>query len=108
MTRKQAKRKKQKKVRQFRLPKIRAAHVVTPLVAVGVVVATYYLSASMLDRPIRSIEISGPFQRVTALQIEEAIADELEDGFVSADLDHIQQHIVSMISPSIYAKTTLW
>jgi cell division protein FtsQ len=50
----------------------------------------------MLDRPIRSIEISGPFQRVTALQIEEAISDELEDGFVSADLAGIQQSIVEM------------
>jgi cell division protein FtsQ len=50
----------------------------------------------MLDRPIRSIEINGPFQRVTALQIEEAISDELEDGFVSADLVGIQQSIVEM------------
>ena len=96
MTRKQAKRKKQKKARQFKLPRIRLAHVVTPLVAVGVVIATYLLSASMLDRPIRSIEISGPFQRVTALQIEEAIAGELDDGFVSADLDRIQQRIVAL------------
>ena len=64
--------------------------------AIAAVVATYFASASMLDRPIRSIEISGPFQRVTALQIEEAIADQLEDGFVSADLGHIQQRIVSL------------
>ena len=96
MTRKQAKRKKQKKARQFKLPRIRIAHIVTPLVAVSVVVATYLLSANMLDRPIRSIEIIGPFQRVTALQVEEAIADELADGFVSADLDRIQQKIVAL------------
>jgi len=50
----------------------------------------------MLDRPIRSIEINGPFQRVTALQIEEAISDELEDGFVSADLGGIQHRIVEL------------
>jgi cell division protein FtsQ len=30
------------------------------------------------------------------LQIEEAIADELADGFVSADLDRIQQRIVAL------------
>ena len=96
MARRQAKRKKQKPARRFRLPKMHIAPLVTPLIAAGVVVATYLASASMLDRPIRSIEISGPFQRVSALQIEEAIADELEGGFVSADLTRIQQRIVSL------------
>ena len=96
MARKQAKRRKPKKARQWSMPSIRLSLIVGPLAAVGVVVATYYLSSSMLDREIRSIEISGPFQRVTALQIEEAISDELEDGFVSADLARIQQRIVDM------------
>ena len=96
MARKQARRKKPKKAAWFRMPRIRMTHVVAPLVAIGVVVATYLLSASMLDRPIRSIEINGPFQRVSALQIEEAIAAELEDGFVSADLSDIQQRIVQL------------
>jgi len=92
----QAKRKKQKPARRFRMPRLRIARLVTPMVAVGVVVATYMLSASMLDQPIHSIEINGPFQRVTALQIEEAIADELEGGFVSADLARIRQKIVAL------------
>ena len=96
MARKQAKRRKPRKARQWSMPSIRLSLIVGPLAAVGVVVATYYLSSSMLDREIRSIEISGPFQRVTALQIEEAISDELEDGFVSADLARIQQRIVDM------------
>jgi cell division protein FtsQ len=96
MTRKQARRRKPKKATKFRMPKIRLTHVVAPLLAIVAVVATYLASASMLDRPIRSIEISGPFQRVTALQIEEAISDELEDGFVSADLNRIQDRIVEL------------
>jgi cell division protein FtsQ len=96
MTRKQARRKKQKKAARFSLPRIRMAHFVAPLVAISAVVATYYASASMLDRPIRSIEVNGPFQRVTALQIEEAISDQLEDGFVSADLSEIQQSIIAL------------
>ena len=96
MTRKQARRKKQKKAAWFKMPRIRVAHVVAPFVAIGAVIATYLASASMLDRPIRSIEISGPFQRVTALQIEEAISDEMTDGFVSADLAVIQRRIVEL------------
>ena len=96
MTRKQARRRKVKKSSGFRMPTIRVGLLVVPLVAMGVIVATYFLSSSVLDRPIRSIEINGPFQRVTALQIEEAISAELEDGFVSADLTAIQQRIVEL------------
>ena len=96
MTRKQARRKKQKQAKRFSFPKIRLSRIVAPAVAISAVLATYFVSASMLDRPIRSIEISGPFQRVSALQIEEAIADELDDGFVSADLGRIQQRIVAL------------
>jgi len=96
MTRKQARRRKKTRTRRISLPRIRVSHIVAPVIAVAAIVATYYASASMLDRPIRSIEISGPFQRVTALQIEEAIADELEHGFVSANLERIQQRIVDL------------
>jgi cell division protein FtsQ len=96
MTRKQARRRKQKTAERFKISTIRPARILAPLVAVGAVIATYLISASMLDRPIRSIEINGPFQRVTALQIEEAISDELENGFVSADLGDIQRSIVEL------------
>lgn len=96
MARKQAKRRKQKKSTSWSLPSIRVSLIVGPVIAIAVVLATFHLSSSMLDRKIRSIEVSGPFQRVTALQIEEAISDELEDGFVSADLARIQQRIVDM------------
>ena len=96
MTRKQARRKKQKKAPHMQMPTMRFKHIVAPLLAAAAVVATYYASASMLDRPIRSIEINGPFQRVTALQIEEAISADLEHGFVSADLLDIQQQIIEL------------
>lgn len=96
MTRKQARRRKPEKVRKFRLPSIRLGLIVTPLFAAAAVFATYELSSSMLDRPIHAIEISGPFQRVTALQVEAAISDELEAGFVSADLAAIRERIVAL------------
>ena len=96
MARKQAKRRKQKKAPKLTMPKIHIGRIVAPLVAVGIVVATYHLTIVMLDRTISSIEISGPFQRVTALQIEEAISDEIEEGFIGSDLDRIQAQIVAM------------
>lgn len=96
MTRKQARRRKQKKTSSIKMPSIRIGLILTPLAAIGAVVGTYYLSANVLDRPIRSIEVNGSFQRVTALQIEEAISDELGDGFVTADLGAIQRRIVAL------------
>lgn len=64
--------------------------------AVAVVALSYRFSAELLDRPITSITIDGPFQRVSALQIEEAISDGLAAGFFTADLDDIRQRIVAL------------
>jgi cell division protein FtsQ len=96
MTRKQARRRKPQKERRIKLPTIRIGLIVAPVAAMAIVVGTYFLSASMLDQQIRSIEINGPFQRVTALAIEEAISDDLEQGFVSADLDVIRERIAAL------------
>lgn len=96
MVRKQARRRKPKKAKQIKLPAISLGHIVAPLIAVGIVFGTYELSLAMLDRTISSIEISGPFQRVSALQIEEAISDEIDEGFVGSDLDRIQDCIVAL------------
>jgi cell division protein FtsQ len=78
------------------MSKIRFGRLLAPLVAVGIVFATYQLSLQMLDREISSLEISGPFQRVTALHIEAAISEEIEAGFVGADIDRIQELIVAL------------
>jgi cell division protein FtsQ len=96
MARKQARRRKPRKTRQIKLPTIRVGRLIAPLAAVGVVLATYQASLALLDRPIASIEISGPFQRVSALQIEEAISDAVDVGFVGADLGGIQSRIVAL------------
>lgn len=96
MARKQAKRRKQKAAPRFEMPKIRISRIIAPLFAVGVILATYEISLRMLDREISSIEISGPFQRVTALHIEEAISSEIDAGFIGADIDRIQEQIVAL------------
>jgi cell division protein FtsQ len=96
MARKQAKRRKQKAPPRFQMPKIRIGRIVAPLFAIAIVLATYQLSLKLLDREISSIEISGPFQRVTALHIEEAISEEIDAGFVGTDIDRIQEYIVAL------------
>jgi len=96
MARKQAKRRKQTKAKKFTLPSVPVARIVTPLVAIVIVLATYHVSGNLLDRPIESIAIIGPFQRVTALQIEEAISTELDAGFLGADVGRMQQQIQAL------------
>jgi cell division protein FtsQ len=94
MARKQARRRKpQKAPRMRRLSTIPFGRLVTPLIAVAAIAATYEISASLLERDIGAIEISGPFQRVPALQIEAAIGHELDAGFLGADLGRIRETI---------------
>lgn len=93
MARKQAHRRKQKQARTLKLPVLRLGRVITPLLAVLMVTVTYKVSTGLLDRDIESIEISGPFQRVTALQIEEAVSDELDAGFLGADIGRMQSQV---------------
>ncbi|MDX1508937.1 MAG: cell division protein FtsQ/DivIB [Woeseiaceae bacterium] len=90
MARKQARRRKPSSKRKIRFPLARVRRLLVPAMALLVVYATYEGSVRLLDSDIEAIEVSGPFQRVTALQIEEAISDELDAGFLGADLAHIR------------------
>ena len=96
MTRKQARRRKQKKARRIQLPKLPVRGLSLLLMAVAVVFLSYRFSASIIDRPIDALTIEGPFQRVTALQIEEAISAQLGAGFFSANLDVIQARVAAL------------
>jgi cell division protein FtsQ len=99
MTRKQARRRKQQKVRRlklFKLPKLPLRRLVVPLFAIAIVTLSYRFSAYLVDQPISAITIEGPFQRVTALQIEEAISEDLTAGFFSVDLEDVRSRISAL------------
>lgn len=94
--RKQARKRKEKKRAKLRMPRIPFAKLAAIPAALLVVFLSYQLSAALLDRPIRTIAIDGPFERVSALQIEAAVGDELDRGFFSASLAEIQKRIVAL------------
>lgn len=96
MTRKQARRRKPKTVRKFRLPAIPLRRLSALTLAAAIVALCYQFSARVLDQPITSITVEGPFQRVTALQIEQAIGDQLHAGFFSADLREIRRRVAAL------------
>ncbi len=97
MMRKQAKRRrKQKAAPTIRLPKFPFRQFAMLIFALAIITLSYEFSARLLERPIASITIDGPFQRVSALQIEEAISHELVAGFFGANLSAMQDRIVSL------------
>jgi cell division protein FtsQ len=81
---------------KLRLPKIPFAKFSAISVAGLVIFFSYELSAALMDRPIRAITIEGPFERVSALQIEAAIGNELNRGFLSANLTVIQTRVAGL------------
>jgi len=96
MTRKQARRRKQKKTQRLRMPVLPLRGLSVALMAVALVTLSYRFSAGLFDQPITSITIDGPFERVTALQIEEAVGDELNAGFFTANLEAIRERIAAL------------
>lgn len=52
--------------------------------------------ATALDRPIAKVDVSGQFQRVAPVQIDEAVAPFRGAGFLSVDLDRLQASLESI------------
>jgi cell division protein FtsQ len=82
--------------RRFELPKLewtragRVAGALAALAALGV------LLALGLDQPVRSVVIDGPFQRVAAVEVQQAALGALRGGFVSADLDRLREAVEAL------------
>jgi cell division protein FtsQ len=82
--------------RRMELPKVqwtRAGRIVGALAALS---ALALLLALGLDQPVRSIVIDGPFQRVAAVEVQQAALGALQGGFVSADLDALREAVEAL------------
>lgn len=64
--------------------------------AIAAIAALTLLLALGLDQPVRSIVIDGPFQRVAAVEVEEAARGSLAGGFISADLDKLRESVEAL------------
>lgn len=82
-----------KRQRSWQLPKIpwqRLAPIGLSLLVVSVAAGGIVLA---LDRSVRHIEVVGPFQRVSAFDVEQVVRGNLKGGFVTANLRSLQQSI---------------
>jgi len=50
----------------------------------------------VLDRPVRNLEVEGTFQRVSPIQIEAAVADGLDAGFLTLDLSALRERVEAL------------
>jgi len=82
--------------RRFELPKLEWTRATRAAGAVAALVAVALLLAVGLDQPVRSFVIDGPFQRVAAVEVQQAALGALDGGFVSADLDRLRQAVEAL------------
>ena len=82
--------------RRLRLPAVNWARLGSAAVGCAAVAALAGALAFALDRPVRTVQVSGAFQRVSPLEVEQAVRAQLRGGFVTANLDALQHAIESL------------
>jgi cell division protein FtsQ len=85
-----------RKVSLLRLPKIKWGIIANFFILGGMLGATYFGTLWLMDRPINAVRIEGSFERVSAVQVEAAMAPYLEQGFLSLNLNDVQNAIAAL------------
>lgn len=76
------------------LRRLRAA-LTLPLVAVAVYGA-FHGVLLVLDQPVRNLEVEGSFQRVSPIQVEAAVAEGLDAGFLTVNLGALRERVEAL------------
>jgi cell division protein FtsQ len=86
--------------RQIKLPRIRLKlplrWFVVPPAAFGALFVIIVSVRAALSLPIEELRVEGAFQRITPLQVEDAVVSALEGGFLTADLARLKRAIESL------------
>jgi cell division protein FtsQ len=97
--RKRNRRRVESRLSALKLPAIgpvwrkRARLVIVPPLVAAALYGALTGATVLLDQPVRKLVVEGTFQRVTALQVEDAVADSLGRGFLSLDLGHLRERV---------------
>ena len=76
--------------------KIAWSRIVTVVIAVIVIAMGHVATLWLMDRPIESVVINGAFQRVPAIQLEEALSPHVQTGFLDADLHAMRAELANI------------
>ena len=91
--RNRAKAKARAPARVWQLPRISWARALPQAISVLAVAALLVGLALSIDRPLTAVVVNGPFQRVPALDVERAVRENLNGGFLTANLGTIQRAV---------------
>ncbi len=64
--------------------------------ALAVLAGGVWGAVLLLDRPIRQVIVQGPFERVSVLQIEAAVGDLRDAGFLGVKLDAVRARVIAI------------
>jgi len=70
------------------------------LITLGTVLAVslvvYVATLWLMNRPIQAVVIDGAFERVTAIEVEDALGHYIQTGFLSADLTAMRRQLCAL------------
>lgn len=100
--RKANRRRVESRLARLKLPTIGAAWVrrLRAALAVPLVAVAFYGVFKgvqlVLDQPVRNLVVEGTFQRVTPIQVEAAVADGLNAGFLTVNLGALRERVQAL------------
>ena len=76
--------------------RINVRAILLPPAILAVLAGTFLATQALLDRPVDKLRLEGAFQRVTAIQVEAALAPALGRGFLSSDLGQLRRLVAEL------------
>ena len=78
---------------RFVMPKLDWRRLSGVVGALALVAGLAWWLAEALDQPVRKIVVSGNFQRVAAVEVEQVLRNTLSGGFLSANLGELRSAV---------------
>jgi cell division protein FtsQ len=78
------------------LPKISWRILAVPPILAGALYGVLLAVEIALDQPVRNLVVEGTFQRVTPIQVEAALSDELKNGFFTVNLARMREAVAAL------------
>ena len=84
---------RRKEPRERLLPSLPWKRIALWTLAPFAVAAALYVLGPALDQRVRVVAVEGPFQRVSAVQVEKAVSAAIDGGFLSLDLERVRRAV---------------
>jgi cell division protein FtsQ len=81
---------------RFRLPQIDWSRYAAATGCLVALLALGWVGVRALDQPVKHVQVEGRFQRVSPVQIEQAVATVAKNGFISIDLEEVRRAVSSV------------